>query len=260
MALKAHRAAEVRILEGPGELARAAASEFQRCAENAIREQGRFTVALAGGSTPLGVYSFLADSQNGIQLPWEKIFFFFNDERCAGPGNPESNYYHVAHALFSKIAIPATNIHRIEGELEPELAAADCESALREFFHVVPGQWPRFDLMLLGLGTDGHTASLLPGTAALTERARMVVANWIPQLHASRITFTFPMLNHAAEILFLAAGEAKASIVHDVFTRETDHYPCQAVKPVNGRLLWMIDSAAAKLLRPQTGIAGTMAS
>lgn len=227
-------------------LNQAAVDEIRAVAEAAIREHGRFTIALSGGNTPRAVYSLLAESKDNF--PWAKTYFFFGDERSVPPDHPDSNYRMANEVLLSKIPVPAQNIFRIVAEAGAAEAAAQYEATLKEFFKVRPGQWPRLDLILLGMGEEGHTASLFPDSAALTESSRMVAGNWIEKLKTDRITFTFPLINSAGEAMFMVAGSAKAEIVKDVFLTEGETYPVQRVHPEHGRLLWIVDQAAASLL------------
>jgi len=226
------------------------AEEFQRAARAAIDARDRFTVALSGGSTPKGVYSRLADDErSGTQrLPWDKIHAFFGDERQVPPEHPESNFRMAWEALLREVPIPPANVHRVRAELDAPRAAAEYEAEIHSVFGARPGEVPRLDLVLLGLGPDGHTASLFPGSAGLTERTALVCANWVEQLSSYRITFTFPLLNAAAEVLFVAVGVEKARILRHVLRGDPagQTYPAQSVRPVSGRLLWMIDEAAAR--------------
>jgi 6-phosphogluconolactonase len=243
--------AETRVVQDAEALSRAGVDEFSRCAREAIAAHGRFAVALSGGSTPKAIYSLLAGRQNdpAAALPWSKIYIFFGDERHVPPTDPQSNYRMANEALLSKVSIPPGNVHRIAAELDAEAAAADYDTQLHSFFQTPSGEWPRFDLIMLGLGPEGHTASLFPGSAALNENSRWVVANWVEKVNAYRITFTFPLINHAAETLFLAAGEEKAEVLKGVLQpKPADDYPAERIKPVNGRLLWIVDKSAAKLL------------
>lgn len=236
--------AEIRVLNAPQELFQAAAADFIALAEHAIRDRGRFTVALSGGSTPRGLYSLLA-SEVVPRLPWDKIFFFFGDERHVPPDDPDSNYRMVREAMLSKIAIPAENVFRVQAENnDADAAARAYEETVKHFFHLAPGQIPRFDLILLGLGPDGHTASLFPGSAALAETTRLVVANWVEKFKTFRITFTYPVLNHAAEVRFLVSGADKAPALHDVLKGKGD-LPASRIRPENGRVEWLVDRAAA---------------
>lgn len=227
-------------------LNRAAVDDIRVAAEAAIREHGRFTIALSGGNTPRGVYSLLAEEKD--TFPWTKTYFFFGDERSVPPDHPDSNYRMARESLFSKVPVPEQNIFRIAAELGAAKAAEQYENTLKQFFTLQAGQWPRFDLILLGIGEEGHTASLFPESAALTETSRMVVSNWIEKLKTERITFTFPLINNAGEAMFLVAGAGKAEIIRDVFLTEGEKYPVQRVHPAHGRLLWIVDEAAASLL------------
>ena len=237
--------ADIRILNAPQELFQAAAAEFNALASTAIRDHRKFTVALSGGSTPKTLYSVLARSA----FPWDKIFFFWSDERHVPPDHPESNYRMAKEALLSKVPVPPENIFRVRAEEKnANVVAKDYEEALRSFFGLRPGEFPRFDLILLGLGPDGHTASLFPNTAALNETKLLVVANWVEKFKANRITFTYPVLNNAACVIFLVSGADKADMVRTVLEDGRADLPSQRVHPVNGRLLWLLDKGAASKL------------
>jgi 6-phosphogluconolactonase len=240
--------AEIKVLANASALAHAAAGEFSRCAQEAIARSGRFAVALSGGSTPRRVNSLLA-AEYKDSLPWNKIFIFFGDERHVPPDDPDSNYRMADESLLSRVPLPRENAFRIQAELPAEVAAEKYQGALRDFFALKPGEWPRFDLVFLGIGEDGHTASLFPGTAALQEKTSLVAANRVERLNTTRITLSFPVLDHAAEVLFLVSGKGKAKIMKEIL-RPSDgqRYPAQMVHPENGRLLWMIDQDAAGLL------------
>jgi 6-phosphogluconolactonase len=244
----------IEVLATAADLFHAAAEEFVRTARTAIGAQGRFTVALSGGSTPKALYSLLA--ANYADFAWNRVFLFFGDERHVPPTDPDSNYRMVHESLLTKIAIPAENVFRVPAE-NPDAAAAasDYEVQLRRFFELRPGdrpgEFPRFDLILLGLGPDGHTASLFPDSAALDESSRLVVANWVAKFNTYRITFTFPVLNRAAEVMFMAIGADKADMLYKVLEgKSIPPLPSQRVQPSDGNLLWMLDeAAAAKLTR-----------
>lgn len=236
---------DLRVFETPADLFRGAAKEFCAQAAAAIAQHGKFSVALSGGSTPKSLYQLLAADPN---FPWDKTYFFFGDERHVPPDDPESNYRMANEAMLSKA--PAQNVFRIPAEMKDADAAASVyEQTLRSFFHLGPGEFPRFDLILLGLGPDGHCASLFPGTSALTETKKLVVANWVEKFKTHRITFTYPVLNHAACVMFLSSGADKASILHEVLENPQADLPSQRVHPTNGRLVWMVDRAAASRLR-----------
>jgi 6-phosphogluconolactonase len=240
----------IEVFPNPTDLYHAAAEEFVSLGRAAIGAQGRFTVALSGGSTPKALYSLLAASY--ANFAWNRIFLFFGDERHVPPTDPESNYRMVNESLLTKISIPSENVFRVAAENpDASAAAAEYEARLRQFFELKPGEFPRFDLILLGVGPDGHTASLFPDSAALDEQSHMVVANWVAKFNTHRITFTFPVLNRAAETLFMACGADKADILHQVLEgNNTPPFPSQRVQPSDGKLLWMLDEpAAAKLKR-----------
>lgn len=234
---------EIRILNTPADLFQAAADEFAALAAQAVQSHGRFTVALSGGSTPKSLYALLA-SGSIPNIPWDKIFFFFGDERFVPPDHPDSNYRMVHETgLFSKVF--NDQVFRVPTEeKDPDIAARDYEQTLQKFFNLKPGEFPRFDLILLGLGPDGHTASLFPGTAALNEKNRVVVANWVEKFHSYRITFTLPVLNHAACDMFLVSGKDKADMVRQVLVDKNADLPSQKVHPEDGQLLWLLDAAA----------------
>jgi 6-phosphogluconolactonase len=237
---------EIRILKDPPELFEAAAAEFIARAAEAVRARGRFTVALSGGSTPKRLYALLATKAS---IPWNKIFFFWGDERHVPPDDAESNYRMANEAMLSKVSVPAANVFRVHSEeKDARDAAQQYERDVQQFFHLSPGEFPRFDLIFLGLGPDGHAASLFPNSAALAEGRRLVVANWVEKFKTHRITFTFPVLNAAACVMFLASGADKAQILREVFENRSANLPSQAIRPTNGKLLWLVDRAAANNL------------
>ncbi len=245
----------VRVVADPAALAAAAAAEVGAAARAAVGARGRFTVALAGGSTPLGLYRVLATRDGAADLPWPAVHFFWGDERHVPPDHPDSNYGAARAALLDRVPVPAENIHRIPAELaDAEAAACAYEEELRRSFSPPEGQPPRFDLVLLGLGADGHTASLFPGSAALGERERWVVAPRIEKLAARRITLTLPVLNAAARVLFLVSGQDKAGALREVLAgpRRPRKLPAQAVEPHDGEVNWIVDrEAASELRRPR---------
>lgn len=239
----------IRVFADLAELTRAAAEEIARLAESAVAQRGRFTWALSGGSTPRPVYQALASDPYRERLPWSAIHLFWGDERHVPPDHAESNYRMAREAMIDRAPVPAGNVHRVPAE-DPDAsrAAAAYESELRSFFGLAPGELPAFDLMLLGIGPDGHTASLFPGGPALRERDRLVVAPWVEKLQTFRITLTPPVLNHSRLSLFLVSGEDKADALRAVIEgeREPDRYPAQVVE---GNVLWMVDRAAASRLK-----------
>jgi 6-phosphogluconolactonase len=240
---------EIRIVNTQADLFQTAAQEFVTQANQAIAARGKFTVALSGGSTPKGLFSLLATGSIP-SIPWDKIFFFWSDERHVPPNDPESNYRMANEAMLSKVPVPPGNIFRIQAEeQDAAVAASQYEQAIAKFFALKPGEFPRFDLIYLGIGPDGHTASLFPGSAGLEENVRLVISNWVEKFKTNRITFTYPVLNSAACVTFLVSGPDKASILHEVLENPQSGLPCQRVRPTNGRLIWLLDRPAASTLR-----------
>jgi 6-phosphogluconolactonase len=241
---------ELRRLTTPQDLFQAAAEEVLRAATRAVAERGRFTIALSGGSTPRNMYTLIA-ANAATTLPWDRMFFFFGDERHVPPDDPDSNYRMANESLLAKIPVPPANVFRIPAENpDADAAAGMYEQTLRKFFALAPGEFPRFDLILLGIGPDGHTASLFPETAALQEKTRLVVANWVEKLDTSRITLTLPVLNHARCVAFLVSGIDKAAALHEVLEGKApaEKYPSKLVQPSEGKLIWFVDRAAASEL------------
>jgi 6-phosphogluconolactonase len=238
---------EIKIVPDAVTLACEAAQEFHRLAEAAVQERGRFAVALSGGNTPRSVYSLLASEHK--QLPWDRIHVFFGDERHVPPDHPDSNFRMANESFLSKVPIPEKNIHRIRAELDVETAVTEYDQQLHDFFRLVDHDWPRFDLIFLGIGEDGHTASLFPGSKALAEASRRVAANWVEKFKTFRITLTFPVLNDASEVVFLVSGGSKARILSEILNPGAQKYPAQSVQPENGKLLWLVDEDAGSLLR-----------
>jgi 6-phosphogluconolactonase len=238
----------VRIFEDAAEVARAAANRFIELGRDAIAERGRFAVALAGGSTPQRAYQLLAQDDYKSGLDWSQVHIFFGDERSVPPDDKESNYRMANEALLARVSLSARNIHRINGVGDSVANASLYEDEVRTFFN--DAAWPRFDLVLLGLGDDGHTASLFPGTKALAEREAWVASVWVEKLSTYRITLTPPAINHAAHILFLVTGENKAERLSEVLkgSPDTERLPAQLIKPLDGSIEWLIDRAASSAL------------
>lgn len=239
------------ICRDTDELSRKAAEQFVALARQAVAAHGRFSVALSGGSTPKALYSLIATSEFSEQLAWQQIHFFWGDERCVPPDHAESNFRMVDESLLSKIPIPGDNVHRMIGEIEPAIAAAAYEAELRRLFPSSPEKLPSFDLMLLGLGEDGHTASLFPGSSAMSETEHWVATTYVEKLDAHRLTLTFPVINNAAQIAFLVAGKSKSAIVKEILTTEKCDYPAARIKPDNGQLIWFVTQDAASALTNQ---------
>jgi 6-phosphogluconolactonase len=251
--------AEILVVPDPVALAREAARRFADLAREAVAARGRFSAVLSGGSTPGALYRLLAEAPYRTQIPWPKVHLFWGDERCVPPDDvrpddwPPSSNYQLAHeTLIAHVSIPEENIHRVQGELEPAAAARTYDLALRDFFC---GPHPRFDLVLLGLGKDGHTASLFPGSSALDETERLAVA---VEAHyedrpAQRVSLTLPAINSARHALFLVQGRAKAGIVQTVLSDADEALlPAQRVQPQAGQLTWLLDAAAASRLTPSS--------
>ncbi len=244
---------QLRILEDPEDLARAAAELFAALAADAIARRGRFAVALAGGSTPKRLYQMLADDVHRKQIDWSRLEIFWNDERAVPPDHPESNYKMAWDALLSRVPVVEARVHRMPSEAtDADQAALDYQRRIARVFGVdLDGPPPIFDLILLGIGEDGHTASLFPYTAAIEETFRWVVANHVVQRAMHRLTMTLPILNRAAQVVFLVTGEGKASVVSEILEGPPDalRLPSQAVQPCNGQLHWFLDRPAAGRLQ-----------
>lgn len=242
----------IEVLADAGELASAAAKLFVDQAEEAVAAHGRFTVALAGGTTPNALYDRLA-TQYRDAVPWHAIHFFWGDERHVPPAHPDSNFRAAYDVMLSKVPVPGAHIHRIHAELpDAATAAAEYERTLRREFALDEAALPVFDLVLLGMGPDGHTASLFPGSDALRQTDRLVLAPWVAKVQSYRITLSLPVLNHASLVAFLVSGTGKADVLRAALEGpdRPDPLPARAVHPSGGHLLWMVDRAAAARLGP----------
>ncbi|MGH3088173.1 MAG: 6-phosphogluconolactonase [Rubrobacteraceae bacterium] len=233
----------VSVFENPERLAEAAAKDFAKKSEAAMEERGRFTVALAGGSTPKRTYEALARDYSD-EIDWKGVHIFFGDERTVPPDHEDSNYRMANEALLKRV--PLGSVHRMRGELEPTEAAKLYEAELQEFFK----DHPRFDLMQLGIGADGHTASLFPRTPALEIADRLAVSNPVEKLETVRLTLTVPVINAARSVVFLVAGEGKSEALREILEGDADprDYPSRLIRPEGGPD-WMVDQGAASLLR-----------
>ena len=242
----------------PAATARRAAQYFVEMAEEAVAAHGRARIAISGGSTPKAAFQLLADPNEPFRnrMPWDNLELFWVDERTVPPDDAESNFRMTREALLDHVPLKPEQIHRMHGELEPQAAADHYEADLRSSFHLEGAELPRFDLLALGMGPDGHTASLFPHTAALHERNRLVVANQVPQKDTWRITLTWPVINHASSVFFLIAGADKADVLNKVLTgpRDPDTFPSQLIWPHSGILTLILDKAAAALLPPTDGV------
>ena len=238
----------------PAALAYRAALHLVELIEEAVAARGRARVAVSGGSTPKATFALLADPRYPFvsHMPWDRLELFFVDERTVPPDHPDSNYRMTKEALLDKVGMRPEQIHRIPGELEPEAAAAEYEFDLRRTFRLEGAEAPRFDIITLGMGDDGHTASLFPHTDAIHEMGRLVVSNQVPQKDTWRITLTWPVINQAREVFFLIEGAAKAAPLKEVFLgpKDVERLPSQLIWPASGILTLILDKAAAAQLPP----------
>jgi len=239
---------ELVLCASASELGRKAAEFFADTAEGAILRAGTFFVALSGGSTPELMYEQLATPALRDRVQWAQGEYFWSDERCVPPEYPDSNYGLAERALLSKVPIPLQRIHRMRGELEPERAAAEYEQELRRIFSVAAPVFPRFDLLLLGMGDDGHTASLFPESPGLNETMRLAAANYVQKFNAHRLTLTLPVINAARNVAFLVTGGKKAPALRQVMRGGGAPVPAEQVHPQDGKLTWFVDEAATAQL------------
>ncbi len=246
------RVIDLIVVADPDALARRAAVLFAGIAEEAVACAGRFTVALSGGSTPKLLYSLLATEPHRSRLPWRQTHVFWGDERCVPPDHPDSNFGMAKATLLDRVPVPPDRLHRMEAERDDlDAAAGEYEGEIARIFAVSPtGEPPTFDLILLGLGPDGHTASLFPRTEAVHETRRWAVRNYVPTLKTNRLTLTAPILNRGTRILFLVSGADKAPVLQEVLEgpAHPERLPSQLIRPVTGRLIWLVDQAAASQL------------
>lgn len=245
---------EIRVYHNPAHLAQATAQMIIDLAARNISAKGTFSLALAGGSTPRDAYQLLASETYLPRLDWKKTTIFWSDERCVPPDHPRSNFRMAKYALLNHVPIPDNQIVRMQGELSPQVAADAYEQILRKYFaanNIADHAKPGLDLVLLGLGTDGHTASLFPSTRALKETERWVMPNEVPNQPELRLTFTYPLINQACTVVFLVSGSAKAAVLKKVIEGiqvDIEQYPATGIKPGEGKLFWLIDAGAASLL------------
>lgn len=229
-----------------------AAEKFIAIGQTAIEKNGKFTVGLAGGSTPKSLYQLLTTDEFRHKINWQKVFFFFGDERNVLPDSDESNFRMANENLFEPLNISSENIFRWQTELkDTEKTADNYKNLIVKFFDLAKNEFPRFDLILLGMGDDGHTASLFPLTDALNETENIAVSNHVEKLDTNRLTFTFPTINNASNVVFLVGGAAKANALREVLEGEfqPEKFPSQNVNPKDGNLFWLIDAPAARFLK-----------
>lgn len=229
------------------EITQLAADSFTEAVTKAVATRGIARIAISGGSTPKSVFELLATEPYLSRIPWQQLQLFWVDERCVPPDHDESNYRMTNEAMLGKVPLPSANIYRMEGELDPTEAASHYEATLRNAFRLEGAQTPTFDLIWLGLGPDGHTASLFPHTEGLDEMSRLVIANHVPQKDTWRITLTWPVIIEGREVAFLIEGEEKAEMVRTVWagSYNPENWPAQLIRPASGKLTLMLDSAAA---------------
>lgn len=240
---------ELLVLPDAAAVAQALADAFVEGAQQAIEEHGAFFVALSGGSTPKAAYELLAQSRRSEAVPWSSVFVYFGDERCVPPDNDRSNYKMAQAAFLHAVPIPAENVRRMRGEDPP----ADAARAYAHLLVESMGDIPRFDLLLLGMGPDGHTASLFPGTDPMTDADRLVRAPFVEKMNGYRLTVTPPVINNAHQVVIATEGTEKAKALAAVREGPYDpvRHPIQIVDPRSGRLTWLVDRAAASLLNTQ---------
>lgn len=241
----------IKISDSIEDLNRFAAESIVETANQSIEKRGQFTIALAGGSTPKSLYQLLAGDEFKNKIDWSKVFFFFGDERNVLPENEESNFRMANENLFAPLQVSEKNVFRWQTELkDAQEIAGKYQQAAKKFFALDDKELPRFDIILLGMGDDGHTASLFPFTVGLDEKEKIAVANPVEKLNTTRLTLTFPVINNARNVIFLVKGADKAEILKAVLEGEfqPDKLPSQNVKPVNGNLFWLIDKEAARHL------------
>ncbi|MCC6422963.1 MAG: 6-phosphogluconolactonase [Phycisphaerales bacterium] len=233
---------KINVLADPSAVAQAAAELFVQSSHEAIARQGKFSVALSGGTTPRALYALLAADPFINAVDWSNTFIFFADERCVPPDDPQSNYGMVRETLLNHLQIPSTNIHRMKGEIDPQSAAMEYGKMLKQTF----GDGG-MDLTLLGMGDDGHTASLFPHTSALAEKSHRCVANFVDKLNTWRLTLSAPFINHSHAVALLVCGPSKAATIQRVMEEppSPQQFPIQLIQPQSNNLLWLLDVAAA---------------
>lgn len=242
----------IKVFQNLEELNDFAADKFVEIGSEAIENRGKFTVSLAGGSTPKSLYKLLSSNKFKDKIDWSKVFFFFGDERNVLPDSDESNFKMAHENLFAPLEMNVNNIFPwLAASETPEIVAEIYQGEIKRFFKLGENEFPLFDLILLGMGNDGHTASLFPLTKALHETDKIAVDNYVEKLNTTRLTLTFPVINKARNLMFLVAGEEKAETLRDVLEGEfqPEKLPSQSVKPENGNLYWLLDENVAKLLK-----------
>ena len=242
---------EVIIKDNPARLAEAGAELFTRVAQRSVKERGRFTVAVSGGSTPKPMHRLLAEDPFFSKIPWDKTFLFWVDERCVPVADKGSNYGAARIDFLAKIAVPEPQIYPMPVDIPPEEGAAEYQKTIQNILQLGEGQFPAFDLIFLGIGADGHTASLFPGQKALEEKKKLIVAVKGGNPNVNRLTMTYPTLNHARQIVILVSGKGKAAVLKTLFEDKQARLPAGRIKPAGGTLTWLIDRDAAAELEKE---------
>lgn len=231
------------VTEDPLDMAKQAAEIIEEQCKKALTRRSIFNLAISGGKTPLALFRLLSSPEWAGRIDWERTAMYWVDERCVGPDSPESNYRLARQELLSRV--PITRFYRMKGEDNPVKAAEAYEALLKDHFCLIPGEFPRFDCILLGVGDDGHTGSLFPNESAVYETERLVVDQYIRNIKSSRITMTFPVLNNARCCIFMANGKEKNHVLSTALNLMAEPVlPAQMVRPINGGLVWIIDEAA----------------
>jgi 6-phosphogluconolactonase len=243
-------ASKINISDNYEDLCEKVTQEILALSNKKIEAQDKFTIALSGGSTPKEIYQCMAGTSYRNKFRWEKIHFFWSDERWVPPEDPKSNYRMVFESLFTKIQIPSANIHPIPTKnCDLQASVRLYEESIVNFFKLRKDELPPFDMILLGLGQDGHTSSLFPGNPSLAVKDHLVVATSQQGIPEKRITLTLPVINHAQVIFFVVSGYEKANIVAEVLENDSRHgFPANEIKPCHGKLCWFLDEAAASRL------------
>lgn len=249
--------ADYLVYDTPQRLAHAAAEVFAKYAADGVAARGVARIAISGGSTPKRMLALLAEEPFRSQISWERLRFYWVDERCVPSDHADSNYRMTREQLLSKVPLAEENVFRMEGELNPEDGASRYEATLRNSFRLEGAEAPAFDLVLLGMGDDGHTASIFPNTSAIDAMGTLVAANHVPQKDSWRITLTWPVINHGRRVVFLVEGAAKAEVLREVLLGgyDPDRLPAQLIRPENGQIGLLLDAEAARRL-PKSGTHG----
>jgi 6-phosphogluconolactonase len=236
---------EIIVKDSPGHLVKSAAELFMRVAKESVRERGRFTVALSGGSTPRPMHRLLAEEPYCSGIPWDETFLFWVDERCVPVTDKGSNYGTAKKDFLEKVSLPEAQIYPMPVDVPPEEGADEYQKRLQSLFQLKEGQFPAFDLIILGIGRDGHTASLFPGQSALKEEKKLVVAVKGGDPDVNRMTMTYPTLNQARRLVILVSGKGKAAVLKTLFENKQSQLPAVRIKPAKGALTWLVDRDAA---------------